>query len=81
MPTSALLITLDKSHRHYAAALVELAAEPDLHLGASQGDRIPAVLDAPSLEASHATVERLQRKPGVLFVDLLSVNFEDANDM
>lgn len=75
MPISSLVVTLESSS---CGVLAELARDPRVTLGELQGLHLPVVLEAPTLEESEAVVEGLARRAGILFVDVVTVDFSDA---
>jgi hypothetical protein len=75
MPVSSLVVTLEGRSRD---VLDELARDPRVTLGELQGCHLPVVLEAATLEESESVVEGLTRRPGILFVDVVTVDFSDV---
>jgi len=80
MVISALVVTLSPEAERRAAALAQLASDPRLTLGAAQRDRLPVVAESGSTADGVALVEALGDTPGVMRVDVVSIDFslEDA---
>jgi hypothetical protein len=76
MPVSGLVITMEPSA--VSNAVAALPADPRLSVGAPAGAHVPAVLETSSLEESARFVDDLFRTPGVRFVDVVTVDFDDV---
>ena len=75
MPFSGLVLTLEPgSERRVADAL---GADPRLTLGASKGSWLPIAAETRSLVDGEELVAELVRTPGVLRVDVVSIDFDD----
>lgn len=75
---SSLVITLETDAYRRRLALARLAADPALTLGPISSDRVPVVLETTTLDESRDRVEALMRAPGIRFVDLVCVRFEEC---
>lgn len=78
MPISGLVVTLsdDKQQRHRAIATID--ADDRLTIGERQKNRLPVVAETGTIgEGRQLMREELLEIDGVMFVDLVTVNFED----
>ena len=89
MPVSALVVTLVEDPALVAATTAELRGDPRFEVGsealgpfeASAGERrLPVALDTADEDENRRAWRWLQELPGVAFVDVLFVSFEDAAD-
>jgi hypothetical protein len=80
MIVSALVVTLDDEIRLRSEALAALAADERLTLGPVEGVRVPVVAEVPRAADGEQLVSELQARPGILFVDVVLVDFSDAPD-
>gem|GEM_PF-1105523 len=81
MPVSALVITLSAEAAQRTRALAALRDHPRLLLGSVlNGTRVPAVLETDTLgEGIRVVEEELPAIEGVLFVDVVQVDFSDVD--
>lgn len=77
MTISSLLITLSDDEHARAAALTELSRDARLTLGQVVAGRLPLVLESESAKDGERIAESLLEVPGVCFVDLVGVVFEE----
>lgn len=77
MPIGGLVVTLDPDPSRRDAALGALAADPRLTLGEPVHDRLPVVAETSTLDEGDALFREVAGAPGVLFVDVISVDFSD----
>lgn len=70
-------MTLDNDPARRRAALDALSADPRLTLGDACGNRLPLVAETETLDEGEALFAALAVAPGVLFVDVVSVDFSD----
>lgn len=75
MPIAAVVVTLDADAELRAHALRQMAEEPRVELGGCQASLVPAVLETKTGEEGEALVNELLIIPGVLRVELVSVDF------
>ncbi len=86
MPISGLVVTLSDNDTERADAIDALRREPRIELGISEleqtvASRIPIVVDTQSNEDDKQVWQWLNDLPGVVFVDVALVGFEDnSND-
>lgn len=78
MPISGLLITLDRDPAKRADALAALQRHPSIDLGEGEDHRIPIVVDTPSSDEDRAVWNWLHELPGVTFVDVVYVHFDEG---
>lgn len=78
MPVSGLLITLT-TDEHQAAEVVRcLGARREILLGERQRQWLPVAVDGCDERHSREVHEWIVQLPGVAFVDVISVHFEEA---
>jgi hypothetical protein len=75
MPISALVLALDP--KLASITRERLSGDPRLELGSIQGARLPVVAETADLHSSRELVRELTCTPGVLAVDVVSVDFSD----
>ncbi len=81
MPISGLVITLSDDPSQRQIALDQLATDPRLTLGQLHGSRLPVVAETETVRQSTDLVrEELLDIPGVVFVDIVSVDFSDIDE-
>lgn len=78
MPIASVVISTAPEGELRRRALAALLAEPRVELGDAQGDYLPAVLDTGTAEEGEELVSELLRTVGILRVDVVSIDFEDA---
>lgn len=76
MSIGALVVTLTDDALAAADALREVEADPRFTVGPREGARVAVVLEADDAAASEAAWDWLRARPGVVFVDLVQVHFE-----
>jgi nitrate reductase NapAB chaperone NapD len=79
MPISSLVVTLDPDPELSAQAIAALGCISGATLGERHQLKLPLVLESDSLRQGRDTVEHLPSLPGVLFVDVVQIDFEDAD--
>jgi hypothetical protein len=80
MPTSGLILTLDEDPAERSRAISWLASDPRISCGELQGAHLPVAAQTDTLEAGIALVrEELPSQPGISFVHVVCVDFEDAD--
>lgn len=78
MPVSGLVVTLSDDEPEQQRALEAIEADERLTIGDRQKNRLPIVAETPSIdEGTELVREELLDIEGVVFVDLITVNFED----
>jgi len=75
MIVSALVVTLSSQPDHRVLAMTALAADPRLTLGSPTGDRLPVVAETDSTAHGAELCESLANQPGVLRVDVVTIDF------
>jgi hypothetical protein len=81
MPISSLVLTLDTSPELRALALAEVSRDSRILVGTPQQERwLPVVTETASLLEGKALAESLGEIPGVNFVDVVMVDFSDAEE-
>lgn len=81
MVTSALVVTLDGDATARAAALEALSSDARLTLGDLAGLRLPVVAETSGLATAEALTEELLALRGVVFVDVVLVDFDPDTDI
>lgn len=80
MPVSGLIVTLDADPALAAQAIAWIAQDARLEAGAPQGLHLPVAAWTQTLEAGIQLVrEELPLIPGISFVHVVHVEFEDAD--
>lgn len=78
MPVSGLVVTLSDEQSARQNALETIEADERLEIGDRQKNRLPVVADTESIDGGTELVrDELLDIEGVVFVDLITVNFED----
>jgi hypothetical protein len=80
MITSGLVITLNADPALATQARAALQARPEFTLGKLNARWLPAALEAADVGASRDVHDWLNTVPGVDFVDVVQVNFEEEDD-
>jgi D-arabinose 5-phosphate isomerase GutQ len=75
MPIGAWVVTLSDGPRD--EALAARLADPRLTLGEATRNRLPVVVETVTLAEGEALFEALSAERGVVFVDVVSVDFSD----
>jgi CheY-like chemotaxis protein len=78
MPITALVLTLDDDPDARRAARRSLERDARLWVGDEVGGRVPLVLETASLVEGERAVEALSASDGVLFVDVVAIDFSDT---
>jgi nitrate reductase NapAB chaperone NapD len=82
MPVSALVVTLDDDPVEQAVTISSLSALPHLTVGAKTGRvHVPVVCESETLTEGEHHVRELMRTPGVVFVDVVMVDFSDLDEV
>lgn len=76
MTVSGLVLTLDNDPIARARAWAALTEDPRVLCGEVHGLRLPVVTEAATLEEAEALCEALARLPGIQFVDVVSISFD-----
>ena len=80
MPVSALVVTLSPIPGESEQALQTLREDPRLTLGERQGTRLPVVVETQTTRESTRLVrEELLAIEGIVFVDVVMVDFSDTH--
>jgi hypothetical protein len=79
VPVSGLVITLSEKDEERRAALSALQNESQIEVGEGAGRRLPIVVDTPSSIEDRRIWEWLHSLPGVRFVDVACVHFDDES--
>ena len=78
MPIASVVLTLVHDREPLRdRVLAELTRDPRIELGPASGACLPAVLDTASAAEGEALVQSLVEKEGVVFVDVVAVDFSD----
>lgn len=82
MPVSALVVTLSDEPVERAATLAELAGLDHLTVGDVEGRvHVPVVCESESLAEGEERVRELMSMRGVVFVDVVMVDFSDLEEI
>ncbi len=76
---ASVVATIDKSGGMHQDIIDAIAGIPNVEVGAVDGNarRIPITIDSPGADTVEETTRRIQACPGVAFVDVVFVHFED----
>lgn len=77
MITSGLVLTLSSDPALAREAEATLRARPELTLGAVQQRWLPLAAETPDVRSSRDLHDWLSALPGIDFVDVVQVNFEE----
>ncbi len=78
MPISGLVVTLSDDEDKSARVVATLEADARILVGERQKNRLPVVAETDTIgEGSQLVRQDLLEIDGVVFVDVVSVNFED----
>jgi hypothetical protein len=81
VPVSALVLTLDPDPRRRELLFQQLARDPRISTGPLAHGRLPVVVETETLaEGDRLVAEELPDLAGVLFVDVVLVDFSDIDD-
>lgn len=78
MPISGLLLTLSADPTLAAGVAPALAGRDDVTVGTARERWLPLALEAPDDGGCRLAHDWLRALPGVEFVDVVSVHFDDA---
>jgi len=81
MIISGLLLTLSEDARLADGAEAALRARPEFTLAERSRRWLPVVIEVPDVAASRDLHDWLNALPGVDFVDVVQVNFEEAQEV
>lgn len=79
MIVSALVVTLDRDAARRTRALAALAGDTRLAIGDSIGDRVPVVAATETTAHGAELCEQLAVQPGVVRVDVVSIDFSEES--
>jgi len=79
MITLGLVLTLDPDHPEISRLPSRLAEWPECSTGSRQDAWLPLAVEALDEEACRNWHDRLAALPGVAFVDVVHVRFNDSN--
>lgn len=80
MPISGLAITLNSDDALAQASVAALADHACITIGQREGHRLPIVVETASEEEDRDVWQWLHSLPGVQFVDVACVHFDDNQD-
>lgn len=81
MPVSGLVVSLGDEPRPRAEALAVIGREARITVGVLEANRLAIVLDTVSTEEDRHLWEWLGSLPGVLFVEVAFVGFEQQDEL
>lgn len=79
MPISGLVITLQQNESGQSA-LARIQSTPTFEIGKRDGARLAAVLETKTPKQDKHCWNWLNQLPGVLFVDVVFIHFDEEND-
>ena len=79
MPVAGLSLTLNQDEALASAAVGQLFARDEIQLGEMEGRYIAAVVDTPGSGESRDLHRWIENLPGVDFIDVVYVGFDDAH--
>ena len=79
---ASLVATLDKDITDLPETVSQISRIPGVELNDTKTftHRLPVMIDSPDPNSLEAITRRLQQIPGVAFVDVVFVHFEDESD-
>jgi len=77
MPISSLAISLSRDAALADDAARSMEQHPRIEVGRRVGSRLPVVVDTPDREEDKAVWAWINQLPGVAFVDVVFVHFDD----
>ena len=80
MTTSGLLVTFDPNFAGQAEAMATIREAGPFNLGEAVDNRLPVGLEAPTPHDSAQWYDWLRRLPGVINIDVVSVEYEERED-
>lgn len=81
MTTSGLVVTFDPTYSERTTIVERIRAAGPFTLGESVDHRIPVALEAPNPRDSEHWCEWLRKLPGVIKVDVASVEYGEREDI
>lgn len=79
MPIAGLSLTLNKDETLVSEAVAELAKRPEILLGEWKAHYMAAVIDTPSSQESRDLHRWIESLPGIDFVDVVYVGFDEES--
>ena len=80
MPVSGLVVSLSNQPDLRQNAWESMRADPRIEVGLIEAQRVAIVVDTASNEEDKTIWNWLQQLPGVVFVDIVMVGFEEPVD-
>lgn len=79
---ASLIVTLDEGTSDRSGVASDMSRVPGVEIQDSNAlsHRLPVIIDSLDPEALEEITRRLQQIPGVAFVDVVFVHFEDESD-
>lgn len=79
---ASLVATLDKDLADRPEIVSQISRIPGVELNDAKAftHRLPVMIDSPDPDSLEEITRRLQQIPGVAFVDIVFVHFEDESD-
>ncbi len=81
MPVHGVVVTLSGVEGQREGAMAALGAEPRATLGQAVGAKLPLVLETSGVEEEEALWGWLKALPGVVFYDVVYVDFSDVDQV
>ncbi len=78
MPISGWVLTLGPDESQRIQVVQRLQSDARVTVGEPAGARLPVVLETSSPNEGHAMIEDLSDSPGVLFIELVCLDFSDV---
>ena len=80
---ASLVATLDKDIADLSEIVSRISCIPGVELSDAKAviHRFPVMIDSPDPDSLEEITRRLQQIPGVAFVDVVFVHFEDESDI
>lgn len=76
MPISGIVISIESDELNRQTVVQKIEDLPYIKLGQSSSQRIPAVLETPSARQDRQAIQEINDIPGVTFVDVVFVHFD-----
>ncbi len=79
---ASLIVTLDRDIANLSEIVSQISRVPGVELNDATAFslRLPVMIDSPDPDSLEDITRRLQQIPGVAFVDVVFVHFEDESD-
>ncbi len=79
---ASLIVTLDRDIANLSEIVSQISRVPGVELNDATAFslRLPVMIDSPGPDSLEEITRRLQQIPGVAFVDVVFVHFEDESD-